>query len=287
LNNQADVSEVEKKQSSLHTFSEERFQLPSILVVVGMMVSSLSFSKFWSFDSVTSTMDVARELASRVEACAVGLVTAKTQTAGRGRQGRVWMSAEGAFLGTYIIRLSALQRAGNQISIHYSKLSGYSLVVGLSLHRFLEQYGIVAALKWPNDILTTDGRKIAGVLIEVIPETDGLVVLCGIGLNLMHRPQAVLGSAGIVELGNLISRHEFINEFTHQFLLITEQFLREGFAPFRNDWISRAFKYDGDITVKSGDLELRGCWNSVNEQGELQIRKSDGSIRTISSGEIG
>jgi len=287
LNNQADVSEVEKKQSSLHTFSEERFQLPSILVVVGMMVSSLSFSKFWSFDSVTSTMDVARELASRVEACAVGLVTAKTQTAGRGRQGRVWMSAEGAFLGTYIIRLSALQRAGNQISIHYSKLSGYSLVVGLSLHRFLEQYGIVAALKWPNDILTTDGRKIAGVLIEVIPETDGLVVLCGIGLNLMHRPQAVLGSAGIVELGNLISRHEFMNEFTHQFLLITEQFLREGFAPFRNDWISRAFKYDGDITVKSGDLELRGCWNSVNEQGELQIRKSDGSIRTISSGEIG
>jgi len=287
LNNQADVSEVEKKQSSLHTFSEERFQLPSILVVVGMMVSSLSFSKFWSFDSVTSTMDVARELASRLEACAVGLVTAKTQTAGRGRQGRVWMSAEGAFLGTYIIRLSALQRAGNQISIHYSKLSGYSLVVGLSLHRFLEQYGIVAALKWPNDILTTDGRKIAGVLIEVIPETDGLVVLCGIGLNLMHRPQAVLGSAGIVELGNLISRHEFINEFTHQFLLITEQFLREGFAPFRNDWISRAFKYDGDITVKSGDLELRGCWNGVNEQGELQIRKSDGSIRTISSGEIG
>ena len=232
-------------------------------------------------------MDVARELASRVEAEGVGLVTAKTQTAGRGRQGRVWTSAEGAFLGTYIIRLSRLKRAGEFITSHYAKLSGYSLVVGLSLHQFLEKHGIVAALKWPNDLLSSDGRKIAGVLLEVIPDADGVVIFCGIGCNLMHGPQAVPGSAGIIELGNSISRYEFINEFTHQFLLITEQFLRDGFVPFKKDWVARAFHYVEDITVKSGNLELKGCWNGVNERGELQILMSDGSIRTVSSGEIG
>jgi BirA family biotin operon repressor/biotin-[acetyl-CoA-carboxylase] ligase len=232
-------------------------------------------------------MDVARELSQRVAIGTVGLVTARTQTAGRGRQGRVWTSAEGAFLGTYIIRLSGLQRSGENTRSYYSKLSGYSLVVGLALHRFLETKGVRAALKWPNDLLTADGRKIAGVLIEVIPDADGLVVLCGIGCNLMNAPQTVPGSAGIEELGHSLSRYEVANEFTPQFLLITEQFLREGFAPFQKDWVARAFEYSDEITIKSGNLELMGYWHGVNEQGELQLVMADGSIQTISSGVIG
>jgi len=252
-----------------------------------MMVSSLSCSRIWSFDSVTSTMDVARELSQRVAVGTVGLVTARTQTAGRGRQGRVWTSAEGAFFGTYIIRLSRIQRSEEFTRSYYSQLSGYSLVVGIALHRFLETKGIRAALKWPNDLLTADGRKIAGVLIEVIPDGDRLVVLCGIGCNLMNAPKTVSGSAGIVELGNSLSSDEVANEFTPQFLYITDHFLRDGFAPFQNEWVARAFQYSDDIAIKSGNFEVKGRWKGVNERGELQLVMADGSIQTISSGEIG
>jgi BirA family biotin operon repressor/biotin-[acetyl-CoA-carboxylase] ligase len=232
-------------------------------------------------------MDIARELYERVKVGTVGLVIARIQTAGRGRQGRVWTSAEGAFLGTYIIRLSGLKRPGEITSSYFAKLSGYSLVVGLALHRFLETKGISAALKWPNDLLTADGRKIAGVLIEVIPDANDLVVLCGIGCNLNKAPQTVPGSAGIIELGQPLSRYEVVNDFTPQLLSITEEFLSEGFAPFQNDWLSRAFQYSDNITIKSGNIELNGCWNGVNEHGELQLLTADGCIKSISSGEIG
>jgi BirA family biotin operon repressor/biotin-[acetyl-CoA-carboxylase] ligase len=84
------------------------------------------------------------------------LIVALEQTAGRGRQGRSWVSRRG--LGLYATLLLAVDEA---------KLQSLPLVVGVGLARGLEEVGCEARLKWPND-LQVRGRKLGGILIESI-----------------------------------------------------------------------------------------------------------------------
>lgn len=238
--------------------------------------SHLSFSALWSFGTVTSTMEVARALSSRFEPGEVGLVVARQQTAGRGRQGRVWLSAEGAFLGTYIFSLS----------IRPLELRGFSLVVGLVLHQVLAQRGIYTALKWPNDLLSDNGGKIAGVLIEVIPARHGIGVLCGIGCNLEGAPEEVEGSVSVNQLGARLSRYDLIREMTPILLDHTSRFVKEGFEVFRQKWLSSAYRPAANVAVRVGDEQIVGSWRGVTCRGELVILDTNGKERVISSGEM-
>lgn len=123
------------------------------------------------FRVVDSTNTRAREL---VEAGAPGgtVVTAREQTAGRGRQGRVWTAPGGkALLYSAILR---------PLDEHHLLLP---LSVPLAVCAAAEALrpGIECTLKWPNDVWL-EGRKLAGILIEAKPQ-DGWAVI-GIGLNL-------------------------------------------------------------------------------------------------------
>jgi BirA family biotin operon repressor/biotin-[acetyl-CoA-carboxylase] ligase len=115
-----------------------------------------------------STNDRARELAARGAAHGT-LVTAGEQTAGRGRQGRVWTAPPGrALLASLVLR-----DAGELLS----------LAAGVAV---AEVAGPAARIKWPNDVLV-DGRKVAGILVEGRPQ-EGWAVL-GIGVNVAVAPE--------------------------------------------------------------------------------------------------
>lgn len=110
----------------------------------------------------TSTNDRARELAGRGAPHGT-LVTAGGQTAGRGRQGRVWTAPPGrALLCSLVLRT-------------FGEL--LSLAAGVAV---AEVAGPTAAIKWPNDVLV-DGRKVAGILVEGRPQEAWAVL--GIGVN--------------------------------------------------------------------------------------------------------
>jgi BirA family biotin operon repressor/biotin-[acetyl-CoA-carboxylase] ligase len=130
-----------------------------------------------------STNTVARDLATR-GAVHGTLVTAREQTAGRGRQGRAWSAPAGtALLGSWVIR-------------DPSPL--LSLAAGVAV---AELAGDRALLKWPNDVLI-DGRKLSGILVEGRPQ-EGWAVL-GIGLNVALRveqlPDELRGRAATLGL---------------------------------------------------------------------------------------
>jgi BirA family transcriptional regulator, biotin operon repressor / biotin---[acetyl-CoA-carboxylase] ligase len=95
------------------------------------------------------------------------VVTAGEQSAGRGRQGRVWSAAPGrALLCSVVIR---------------DPVALLPLAAGVAV---AEVVGPLARLKWPNDVLV-DGRKVAGILVEGRPQEGWAVV--GIGLNVALR----------------------------------------------------------------------------------------------------
>jgi BirA family biotin operon repressor/biotin-[acetyl-CoA-carboxylase] ligase len=130
----------------------------------------------WQLDSTSS------ELQRRVaDALDLSMVFAETQSAGRGRRGRTWLSPPGLN-----IHLSCLKR----FDAGFAALSGLSLAIGVMVLRALEHLGIEGAgLKWPNDVLATEG-KLAGVLVELSGEYQGpCAAVIGVGLNVRLTPQ--------------------------------------------------------------------------------------------------
>lgn len=123
-----------------------------------------------------STNTRARELAGS-GALGGTVVTAREQTAGRGRQGRVWTAPEGKAL-----LYSAILRPLDERHLLLP------LSVPLAVCATAEELrpGAECQVKWPNDIWL-DGRKLAGILIEARPQ-DGWAVI-GVGLNLSIAPE--------------------------------------------------------------------------------------------------
>jgi BirA family transcriptional regulator, biotin operon repressor / biotin---[acetyl-CoA-carboxylase] ligase len=128
------------------------------------------------FERIDSTNTRARELAA--EGAKHGtIVTAAEQTAGRGRQGRVWTAPPGKAL-----LYSAVVRPLDERHLMLP------LAVPLAVCEAAEELrpGLECGVKWPNDVLV-DGRKLAGILVEARPQ-DGWAVV-GVGLNLSISPE--------------------------------------------------------------------------------------------------
>ena len=101
-------------------------------------------------------------------------VIARTQSAGRGRDGRSWASPPGGLWVTLAWPLA---------SCPPDVLDGLGLRIGVALCRAIARFAPDARLKWPNDILIK-GAKVAGVLTEVV---DGWIVI-GCGVNVANDP---------------------------------------------------------------------------------------------------
>jgi len=160
------------------------------------LASQLALPRIELLETVTSTQDVAHELAAS-GAPAVTLVLANEQTSGRGRHGRRWTSNPGAG-----VWLTLIERPTDPASADV-----LSLRVGLALARGLEQFALGRVhLKWPNDVFSA-GRKLAGVLAEA-RWRDGAIewVAVGVGINVVAQsdePRAIGLAAGTTRLAVL------------------------------------------------------------------------------------
>lgn len=132
-------------------------------------------------DQLASTNDYLFELVNNNDLpLPKTVVLTETQTAGKGRQGRVWVSPPGnIYLSLYWPFACTLD-----------KLYGLSLVVGIAIARVLRANGVEdVKLKWPNDVFW-QGRKLGGILIETKRNKNGwLDAIIGIGLNIKEMDQ--------------------------------------------------------------------------------------------------
>ncbi|MBX7144982.1 MAG: biotin--[acetyl-CoA-carboxylase] ligase [Oligoflexia bacterium] len=230
-------------------------------------------------EQVGSTMDAARELrpASQV-GCALAL--ARQQIAGRGRQGRVWEQSGVGLYATYVLGAKTTASA----------LVGFSLVVGCALRRVLSAYGAQVCLKWPNDILSLDGRKLSGVLVELVGNADYQRLLVGIGVNLNLAPAQVTSLGQVaVALGDIGARVPSIPELAAdigaELVGVWGIFLRSGFAAFRDEWISAAYGLGREVMLDAGQEKVCGLHRGVDAQGCLQLEVA-GNISTFCAGHV-
>jgi biotin-[acetyl-CoA-carboxylase] ligase BirA-like protein len=131
-------------------------------------------------EEVVSTMDEVKSfLPSNGNSEFVGVAVALFQSAGRGRQGRQWVSMKGQ--GVYLSALFDLK------SKEQSKLGLLPLIMGLELKERLLQFTESIKLKWPNDLVieTENGlRKLGGLLLEASHNSESTLVTIGVGINL-------------------------------------------------------------------------------------------------------
>lgn len=120
-------------------------------------------------------------------------VATADQTAGRGRHSRVWSAAPGAALALSVF----LRPEASGVPVAPAHLSWLSLVASASIAELLTARGVPAHVKWPNDVLSRDGRKLCGVLAAVAqsPDGGGPGVVVGMGVNLDHRGAAPVDTA--------------------------------------------------------------------------------------------
>lgn len=231
----------------------------------------------WEIDSTSS--EIQRRQADLPD---LSMVLAETQTAGRGRRGRRWLSPPG--LNVY---LSCLKR----FDAGFAALSGLSLAVGVIVMRTLTALGIDGAgLKWPNDVLSTDG-KLAGILVELGGEYQGpCAAIIGVGLN-VRLTEALHEQAGqpVNDLSTLADVAPDRNRVAAALIAALAegltQFEREGFAAFVDEYARYDLLRDQPLRVQGANSLLEGIGAGVDERGALLLKTEDG-VQRIDSADV-
>lgn len=206
------------------------------------------------------------------------VVIASRQTAGRGRLGRVWDSPEG---GVY---LSALVRP----ALLPAQAPPMALSVALGIVEGLGALGIDAGVKWPNDVWTSDGGKLAGVLVEMSAETDRVEwIVVGVGLNVARPKNPTEGAAYSSDLRPGTTPTEVAAAVLDGMSRAIARFEAEGFAALREAYervlvIARA---DVKVSDMHGRVVAVGKVVGVDDFGRLLVER-DGETLRVAAGEV-
>ena len=231
------------------------------------------------FGSVGSTMDEARRLA-RGDAPEWSAVLSERQTAGRGRRGRSWQSPAGS--GLY---LSLVLRP----NLPLSSLGLLPLLVGACLQRAIHaQTGWVGLLKWSNDLLAPDGRKLAGVLLESeIEDGAAKFVVLGIGVNVRVQDfPPELNAAALEEFTPNVNRKALLENILTELREQYERFLESPSSALelwrsQNSTLGRAVR----VLLPDGS-SWDGVAVDVASDGGLQVKLPSGELKTVFAGDV-
>jgi BirA family transcriptional regulator, biotin operon repressor / biotin---[acetyl-CoA-carboxylase] ligase len=202
-------------------------------------------------------------------------ITAKQQTAGRGRRGNVWISEPGNLYASLLLPDVSPGRAGE-----------LAFVAALAVH---DAVGALApnmafrlSLKWPNDV-QVGNAKFAGILIEA--ENSWAVI--GIGINCVHHPKHLPNVTDLKSSGIAMSLEPLFEALSKQMMIRLRQWAQgDGFTAIRKDWLDACPGAGQPILVRLPTKELTGKFEDIDDKGHLLLRLRDGRVETIAAGEV-
>lgn len=236
-------------------------------------------NKIIHFDIIESTNDYAKNIACYENEGTV--IIGKDQTKGRGRLDRKWCSKkdEGIYMSIIL-----------KPDIELNKTPFLTLIVGASIIKGLENLGINALIKWPNDIIL-NSKKLGGILLELATEgnkVDYIVVGIGINVKSLDFPEEILDMAtSLYKEGYYVSKNDILKQILEEFERLYFEYIDNNYKKNTLDICKSYSAVIGkDIYIlNKGNYELVKCID-INENGSLMVQTESKEIKEIISGEV-
>ncbi len=240
--------------------------------------------KIYYFDVLESTQNFANEIARKKENFGA-IVIAESQTSGKGRQGRDWISPKGGIWLSIILE--------PEFDLYKITLIPFAVAIALAIS-IEKTLGIQTKLKWPNDI-TLNGKKIAGIIIDAsIQSTKIESIVIGVGINFNVNVKKIeskikkrtnyYGVASLIKDKNVKPAalvKEFFAELEKILIILSENKTIE----LTKKWTKRSSTIGQTVTVTDLDSKITGKAVGLDKDGSLIIRHG-GKLTRITSGDI-
>jgi BirA family biotin operon repressor/biotin-[acetyl-CoA-carboxylase] ligase len=235
------------------------------------------------FQETTSTNDVVEKLAR--DGVAEGVVVfAESQTKGRGRLGRKWLSPAGQGLWfSVLLRPKLRPMAVTQITIIAATATARAL-------RALT--GLPVEIKWPNDLLVRD-RKLVGVLTELSAEVDTVKhVTLGIGVDVNLAAAELppdlrkIATSLRIETGRVWQRAEVAAAILRELDADYRKIRLGNFRAVADEWEARCATLGENVTICIGDRRVPGRVEALDDDGALLLRTQHGRLERIIGGDV-
>ena len=234
------------------------------------------------FDQLGSTND---EALAWIEAGAAegSLVVADSQTSGRGRLARKWVTKPGSSLAFSLILKPTIPER--------DPIALFSPLAGLALCQVLQQhYAVPARMKWPNDVLIRR-QKLAGILTEANwsdDQTRGIVI--GVGINIavesLPSPDELLFPATCLEqhTNYPVDRMDLLGKVIQKIIALREII---GQAEFFAAWKSNLAFLGEEVHIESaGKAPIIGKVKNIDQNGNLLLKLKDNTIYSVTAGDV-
>ncbi len=235
------------------------------------------------FQETTSTNDVVEKLARDGVKEGVA-VFAESQSRGRGRLGRKWLSPPGKGL-WFSVLLRPPLRPQDTTQLTVASATALRRAVAA-------QTGLNPEIKWPNDLLV-NGRKVAGILTELSAELDRVnYVVLGIGVDVNLNPGDIPAdlrkttSSLKAELGKPLARAELAVVILRELDREYARVVGGDFAGVAEEWESHCTTLGHRIVIRTGERQIRGRAESLGEDGALLLRTEHGHLERIVGGDV-
>lgn len=208
--------------------------------------------KLISFDKIPSTQDYALNLVAIGQANDHTVIMAESQSAGRGRYKRTWISNRGNL---YVSFIFAAEDRDPRLSY----------VIAVAIAETLIHFGLKPKIKWPNDILI-DNKKVSGTLTEYA----GTFVIIGIGINIKTNP--ILDNYETTKLDDYIKIEK--TELLNKLMKNLDKWRNTDFPLVRARWMDLATGLNKFVKYRGEKVELIG----INENGALVLRNGSNYV---------
>lgn len=228
--------------------------------------------------TLTSTNLVLKDMA-RQGAPHGSLCLCECQTAGRGRLDRQWSSPEGQG-----VWLSVLLRSN--MPAENAPLITFACALAMT-KALREVTGLDAKIKWPND-LVLNGRKLCGILLEMVFDTQGYAVVAGTGLNIRkgaYPPELADRAISIEECADIPDRGAIIAAYLKALEDTVSTLEQDGFTGIAEDFRRECITLGSQVHVIGTDANFTGVAEDIDETGALLVR-TEGKLRRVLAGDV-
>ncbi len=254
-------------------------------------VSSERVPHLLQLASIASTNAELARLAGEQELPAFTTLVTDDQTAGRGRRGRSWVAPAGTSLAISVL---LRPRGPDGVALDPSRFSWLALAAGIAMTDAVTSVlpDAEVGFKWPNDVQVA-GRKVCGVLGELLPSGAGVVM--GAGVNVwMSADQLPVPTATSLALEGAVGDDlpdRILSAYLGRLVELVTAYGDHGgdtdASGLRAAAVERCTTLGREVRAElPGDAELRGSAVGIDELGRLQIRAGSGRVEAVAAGDI-